>query len=258
MDPLAQAILSGAQAFPGVEVEPAAFARYLERLAPGAVQSADLFLAFACGRADPRALTYFDQQFLSKIPAAVAAVDPSRAFADEVIQTLRTRMLAGPQPQITTYRGSGSLLGWVLVTASRLAIDLFRERRKWVSLSQSEDAVLESLAAPDDPELNLLRERHGAALRDAIRAAFESINSRERAVLKLHVIDHAGIDEVARLYGIHRATAARWIQAIKATLRERTRARLSTVLALDGSEATSLIRTLMSEADVSLQRHLET
>ncbi|MBS1153741.1 MAG: transcriptional regulator, partial [Myxococcaceae bacterium] len=253
---LEDALQFGADAFPGVSVDPKAFARFLAPLTPSPVCLPEVYLAFACTAHDPRALRYFDDRFLSRVPLAVAPIDGSPAFADEVAQTLRTRMLVGPPPQLATYQGRGSLTGWVLVAATRLAIDLVRERRKWAGPTRAEYDVLESLVAPQDTEREVLRARHGEALRDAIRAAFDSISSRERAVLKFHVLDGASIDTIAGVYSIHRATAARWIQGVNATLRERTLARLASALALGASEANSLMRTLFCEADVSLRRHL--
>ena len=250
---LTEALRVGSAAFPGVRLDAKAFGRCFARLAPTSACLSDVYLAFACKVGDVRALRYFDDVFLSRVGTAVAPIDASISFADEVTQTLRTRMLVGPPPQIANYQGKGSLTGWVLVAATRLAIDLVRERRKWV-----EDEVLESMVAPVDTERDVLRARYGQALQDAIRAAFDSINSRERAVLKFHALDGASIDTIARVYRIHRATAARWIQGVKATLRERTLARLASALALGASEANSLLRTLVSEADVSLARHLST
>ena len=253
---LPEALRRGAAAFPGVRVDREAFARFLAPLRPSDACLPEVYLAFACSTGEPRALRYFEDLFLERVPLAVAPIDASAAFADEVTQTLRTRMLVGPPPLIAEYRGKGSLTGWVLVAAMRLAIDGVRERRRWAGPAAPEYQVLEALVAPVDTEREVLRARHGAALRDAIRAAFDSISSRERAVLKFHALDGASIDTIAGVYSIHRATAARWIQTVKATLRERTLARLSTALALGGSEASSLLHSLFSEADVSLRRHL--
>jgi RNA polymerase sigma-70 factor (ECF subfamily) len=253
---LKAALEAGASAFPGVCVDPKAFALFLAPLSPSPVCLPEVYLAFACSTGDARALRYFEDQFLSRVRVAVAPIDASPSFADDVTQTLRARMLVGPPPQIATYQGKGSLAGWVLVAATRLAIDFVRERRRRAGASGAEYDILESLVAPVDTEREVLRAQHGEALRDAIRAAFDSISSRERAVLKFHVLDGASIDAIARVYSIHRATAARWIQGVKATLRERTLARLASTLALGASEANSLMRTLFSEADVSIARHL--
>ncbi len=252
------ALQAGAHAFPGVQVDPNLFGRHLAQLSPNAACLPDVYLAFACSQGDGRALQYFDDVLLARVPAAVAPIDASPHFADEVAQGLRARMLVGPTPAITTYQGKGSLAGWVLVAATRLAIDLVRERRKWAGTTSSEYEVLESLVAPIDTERDVLRARHGEALREAIRSAFDSISSRERAVLKFHVLDGASIDTIASVYSIHRATAARWIVGVNATLRERTLARLASVLALGASEASSLLHSMFSEADVSIRRHLST
>lgn len=244
----------GSEAWPSVEVDAAAFERHLARLNPSPERWPDTYLAFACGVGDARALQHFEEHFLSRVGAAVAPIDSAPSFADEIRQALRARLLAGQPAQISSYQARGSLAGWVLVAATRLAIDAVRERRRWAPAHELE--VLEALVAPVDTEREVLRAQHGEALRLAIRAAFDSISSRERAVLKFHVLDGASIDSIAGIYGIHRATAARWIRSVNATLRERTLARLASALALGASEANSLLHSIFSEADVSLRRHL--
>jgi hypothetical protein len=44
-------------------------------------------------------------------------------MADELRQTLRVRLLAGPSPKIASYKGSGPLSGWVRVVATRIALE---------------------------------------------------------------------------------------------------------------------------------------
>ncbi|MHB8872484.1 MAG: sigma-70 family RNA polymerase sigma factor [Myxococcaceae bacterium] len=244
--------------YPGVRVDPRAFAAFVAPLAEASPAfDADLFLAFACARGDARAIALVEETILPKVLGAVSRLDPSPAFADEVCQALRERLFVGPPPQLLGYRGTGALTSWIAVAGTRLAIDLIRQRkRRSACEAEAEEDGFELAIAPQDAERMLLRARYGGALRDSIRHAFESISSRERAVLKLHAIDGASIDAIARVYGIHRATAGRWLQSVRETLRERTLSHLARALDFATGDAGGLVHSLFSEADVSLQRHL--
>jgi RNA polymerase sigma-70 factor (ECF subfamily) len=246
--PTQAAIDAGQRAFPGVRVEAAAFARFLSAEGREQRSSAwhELFLAFACGQQDLAALTHFEQRYLSVVRPALRHLDPGGILADEIRQQLRVRFFVGPRPRILDYVGLGSLEGWVRAAAVRLTVDLRRR-----TTAEKAHALDERLA-PQDPELLHLKANHGSAFRAAFDRAFASISSRERAVLKLHLLERASIDQIAALYGIHRATAARWLRRIHQVLRDRT------MLALGGTEADalSLAKVLLSGLEVSLCRQL--
>ena len=244
------AIAAGLRVFPGVKVDPAGFAAFLSSRDRGTVPAAwpELFLAYACARADAAALHHFDERYLSVVRPAVRHVDPDAAFADEVRQQLRVRFFVGPPPRILEYLGLGSLEGWVRAAAVRLALDSKRRDGRAPELGfelAAEDAELEHLAASHRPQL----ER-------ALKQAFQTLSSRERAVLQLHAFEKAGIDRIAALYGIHRATAARWLERIREALRERTLAALGEHLGATPTDAASLVRVLMSGVELSLRRQL--
>lgn len=200
---------------------------------------AELSLARACAQGDAGALAAFEEQYLSIVPAAVRHL---AVPADEVQQLLRVRFFVGPQPRILDYRGTGSLEGWVRAAAVRLAVDLKRKA------AQGPSAVDPLVAA--DVELEHLKSAHGAAFQRAFEAACATLSSRERAVLRLSVLGGESIDRIAQLYGIHRATAARWLERIREALRERT------LVALGASNETSLARVLVSGCAPSLERLL--
>src|SRR5262249_47832969 len=145
-----------AQTWPGVDVTPADFSRYLdERLEVGDAASSrhlsDLYLACACSRGDRRALALFERHLMAQVPAHIAAIDASAAFADEVMQRLRKKLFVREGehgPRIGDYRGRGPLGGWLRVAAIRVARDLKRTEKAKLSVDEERGLPLRS-ALPD-------------------------------------------------------------------------------------------------------------
>ncbi|MBK7863731.1 MAG: sigma-70 family RNA polymerase sigma factor [Archangiaceae bacterium] len=246
------AVKAGEAQFPMVRVDVDAFARFLALQGRAERTQAwpELFLAFACGQGDAAALEHFEKKYLAVVRPALRHLDSSGNLTDEIRQQLRVRFFVGPPARILDYVGLGSLEGWVRAAAVRLALDLQRRA------TAEKNHALDERIAPQSPELQTLKAQHGPAFRSAFDQAFNSISSRERAVLKLHLCERASIDQIAALYGIHRATAARWIQRINQALRERTMMALTNALNGATTEAQSLVKHLVSGLDVSIRRQL--
>src|SRR5262249_73156 len=144
---------------------------------------------------------------------------------------------------IAGYRGRGDLRAWLRVAATRVALGLLRARRR-----DADDGELTSLAAPDaSPELALLRRRYTTEANAALRGALAELGVRERNLLRQHFVDGLGIDALGRLYGVHRSTAARWLERAKARFEQRTRALLIAQLGVSADTATSILAMLRSD-----------
>jgi RNA polymerase sigma-70 factor (ECF subfamily) len=70
------------------------------------------------------------------------------------------------------------------------------------------------------------------------------------------VVDGLSIDALGEIYGVHRATAARWIAKIREDLLARTREAFSARAKVGRAEFESLLRLARSQLDVSLRRVL--
>jgi RNA polymerase sigma-70 factor (ECF subfamily) len=68
------------------------------------------------------------------------------------------------------------------------------------------------------------------------------------------VIDGLGIDQIAAIYHVHRATAARQLNQARAALVEATRERMRAALRISEPELESILRMIMS--DVTLRHEL--
>lgn len=241
------------EAWPGVEVTLDDFAAYLLRHG-GATHPTDLYLACACAAGDAAALRRFEAEVLPRVDGALRRLDPSPAFADEVRQLLRQRLFVagddGGEARIATYGGRGPLVGWVRVVALRTAINL---RGGGAREEPTADAQLAALAPPvSDPALDGIKARFAEELGAALMRACGGLEQRDRTILKLRYGDDLDIDQIGAIYGVHRATVARWIAKIRSDLFAATRRELATRIDLSDSDFGSLLALAHSQLDLSL------
>jgi RNA polymerase sigma-70 factor (ECF subfamily) len=258
-----EAVLETARsAWPDVHVPPAEFRDYvLARTAGDALPSpetaAALYLACGCVRGDPAALRAFDRSYLSEIPASIRRMRLPPDQVDELVQGMRQHLLVGRDgapPKIADYSGHGDLRGWLRVTATRNAI---RAARKQSPASLDDvDSALEARSADDDPELSYMKALYRDAFRTAFHAALESLEPREKNLLRQHFVDGLTVDDVGRMYGVHRATAARWIVKARDDLLDRTRTAFAERAGVGARECNSVLRLVQSRLDVTLRRLL--
>jgi RNA polymerase sigma-70 factor, ECF subfamily len=255
---LADAIAASRAAWPDVAIADDVFAAYVAERIDGPIDSAldslcvaDLYLACAIGGGDAHALRAFESH-LDHVAAAIAHLDGGSALVGDVTQAVRERVLAsnaGGKAKIFDYRGRGDLRGWLRVVAVREALQLMRARRRETPISEDLATKLEA----DEPQLSA-----GERLiyREAFTAALATLSPRDRNLLRQQYIYGANIDELGALYGVHRATVARWIAQIRDTLLRRTRHHIGEALRLTGDDLESAMGRIGDHLDYSLRHTL--
>jgi RNA polymerase sigma-70 factor (ECF subfamily) len=240
----------GRAAWPGIDVPAPQLAAHVARLQLPETPHADLYLACAVASGDLAALAAFDSAILGSVGTFVSRIDASAQFADEVRQVLRDRLLvarADAPPRIADYAGRGPLGGWVRVSAVRIAIDLRREGHGEVGLSSAP-----TLATDLSPDLQLVRAKYQADYEDALRAALATLDAKERNLLRMTIVDGLTVDRIGVAYQVHKATAARWIQAVRQKLLDAVYDRLGQRLRLTPDELDHVTALIQSQLQVSL------
>jgi RNA polymerase sigma-70 factor (ECF subfamily) len=263
---LADCVARATRAWPNVTVAEDQFVRAIaERLAGdaparslGAMQTDDLYLACGCAAGDPGALAGFEQRCSAAIARAIATTGASRSERADLGQVVRQRLLVAPAdggaPRIASYSARGPLPAWARVVATREAARMLSRVRREVAAGDDDLASL--IAGDDDPEIGYLKRLYRAEFKRAFHAAVEALDDRARLMLRQHALDGLGIDRLAALHGVHRATAARWIDAAREAVLAGTHRELVRRLQLSRSELASMIRLIHSQLDVSLARLL--
>jgi RNA polymerase sigma-70 factor (ECF subfamily) len=211
----------------------------------------DLALARACANGDEQARRTFVERFTGDIDA-VAARFARRIDRDDARQIVLSRLITGDDPKIGGYGGKGSLRGFVRAVATRALLNTL-EKKTEDPLAES---MLDALPAPDDPESRARHAQQRALLKAAFESAARSLSDRDRALMRYAVVEGANIDAIGALYGVHRATAARWLEAAREAFGKAMRRALAESGKLTDDEQRALHRSVEGQVELSVERVL--
>ncbi len=215
----------------------------------------DVRLAVACARGNAAALAEFETQ-CAPIIASTARRFGNSDFVSEVAQRVRRRLLVAETPDgpfIKEYGGRGPLTKYVQAVAVRTALNLLQSNARHTPL-QNDDALLETPAGADDPELASIKLRFRTEFKEAFAAAMAALDETSRSALRMHYLDGLTLANLGSLYGWSVPTASRRLAAARASLLTATRSLMADRLRLNASELDSVLRLIESRLSlVSLQ-----
>ena len=256
---LRAAFEAGGKAWPSVSLSYQDFAAHMRLLDVAsvdlAVRSADLFLTSACAEGDPRALRAFDQAFIAGVDAYLLRSGVPRGLLDEVHQKVRVKLLVGPSPAIAGFAGRGPLGLWVRVTAARVAVDVAAAAN--TPERQPDGDMLDRLISLEpSPEMQAVKARYRDRFRAALEESLLALGERDRTILSLHFVDGLNIGAIGVVYRVHRATVARWLLAIRASVFADLQRRFALSLGSSPSELRSLVNLFQDDVQLSARRLL--
>jgi len=246
----------GKQSWPDVTLPYEHFCERLTRLGhspetlPEHVEA--VYVCAASELGDDAACRAIEACHFGMLRSAVARVDGRKDFIDEVLQLLRVQLFSGEPCKIASYGGRGPLERWLRTAAMRLAFRQKKARgRLPSSLPEGSDAAIPTERSADGEQP--FKAVYARAFERALEQAFRELQPRERAVLRLHFAEDMNIDEIGRVYAVHRATVARWIASYREGLARGVRARLEAQFGeLPQEEFDSLFRLVYGELDLNV------
>jgi RNA polymerase sigma-70 factor, ECF subfamily len=267
LDDQLDAIVGAAAAeHPGIEAPRAAFLEHLARRvgagdeplvdAMATVRGSDLYLAFACARGDAQAIRRFEQRYFVEIGPALRRLTRSNEHEDELTQQLREKLFVprdGTAPKIADYSGRGELRSWVRAAIVRTTLNLVTRTGGPPATGGDELDLIPDGGA--DPEMLHMRRLYQEAFKAALVDAIAKLTPRDRTLLRYAHADGLGIDAIGTVYGVHRATAARWLSRARDALTAELRRALTVRLEVGASEYESILRVVQSQLDLSVQRY---
>lgn len=213
----------------------------------------DLASATAAATGDVRAIEAIDATIRAASSSVARSMRLSATEVDEAAQIARVKLLVsvgGAAPAIAKYSGAGPLRAFV---ASVLGQEALRLAKK-----TSRERPEEDLSAIMVSQITGVRVS-GAFLekfKQAFHEALDTLEARERTVLRLTVVDGLTADEVGAGYRVHRVTVARWLRDIRERLLVETRKCLAADLAISASGIDAMVEGHLADIDVSLSRVL--
>jgi RNA polymerase sigma factor (sigma-70 family) len=208
----------------------------------------DLFLALACVEGDRIAWACFAEEYLPLLRRyamqACRSCDASEDLAHDIMTALLGDGMGAvespenpPQPggspeapqhpaaqgKLQSFNGRGSLAGWLRAAVSHAAIDRFRRGRKQVSLDELLDqgnlgGLADNHAAGGAENLDA---HWGPVLASALEGEISSLDARDRLLISLYYFQGVSLKAIGRQFGVHEATASRWLERLRSGIRKR-------------------------------------
>ena len=216
----------------------------------------DLFLATACSRGDRIAWEYFTDEFLPRLKSF--ALHACRRFGEsEDLAHELLGQLIGDSEKMRSYDGRGSLASWLRVAIARLAIDRFRRARREESLDEVIEEGREPSAAPANREIQAeaLDAGWGVVLSSMLKEEIQGLLPRDRLMLSLYYLEEVPLKAIGIQFGVHEATASRWLDRIRNDIRKSIERRLRR-RRLRPSEIASIWKSVAQEGSLSLKEIL--
>ncbi|MEO8701299.1 MAG: sigma-70 family RNA polymerase sigma factor [Kofleriaceae bacterium] len=212
----------------------------------------DLAWARALATGDRSSLDRYERELVPMIAAQLHRRGITEDAIADLQQTLRARLFVGDGagPSIASYEGRGPLRAWVLVSALRESVRVKQRETREPAVSDEALYALADRTAPAMPAFD--KERYRDVFRAAFRTALAELAPRDRNLLRMHVIDGLTIDQIGGVQGVHRTTAARWIERARETVSRGVRRELMATLGTDPFEADELLRWAQSRIELSL------
>jgi RNA polymerase sigma-70 factor len=219
---------------------------------------AELYLACACLHGMGAALELFERNYLAKLPGMLRNPKHPDTMLEDICQLARMKLLVPTpegRPRIAEYTGRGALQSWVRVTATRIAIKLQSTEKP--APEEDSDTLFSALPAPGvDPELDAIKRRHQADLRQAMCEAFSTLSSEDRHLIRLYFVDQLSMYELATLFRVSQPTISRWLKSTRETIYKETRRHLQARLGLSQRDFQSFLALLDSQLELSISQLL--
>jgi RNA polymerase sigma-70 factor (ECF subfamily) len=107
-----------------------------------------------------------------------------------------------------------------------------------------------------DPELAYLKSHYRELMQSAFADAVASLEPRQRLALRYQLVEHLNTERIGALFGVHAATARRWVALAREQLWNATRHGVMHRLGIRPAEFESIVRLVRSELDMSVARLL--
>jgi RNA polymerase sigma-70 factor, ECF subfamily len=181
---------------------------------------ADLVLAKACATGNERAWEHFMAIYGQPLTRAAIAISGSETVGRDLADAfyaelygLNTRDGERRCP-LDSYRGRGSLLGWLRTTLAQRFVDHYRRTYREQAFDDQVHDVPVSNPIPDPEPLIL------AALRKALHAVLQQQPAEERFLLASYYVDDRTLAEIGQILRVHEATISRRLRRATDAIRK--------------------------------------
>lgn len=212
----------------------------------------DLYLAHSCADGDEQAWEAFLSEHRGFLESLARQVSGSDLDWGDLLETLMAELygigrdVEVRRSKFAHYSGRGSLRGWLKAVLFQVSVDMRRSGKRMV---QQDEQEFERCTAPVQPEESL-EDRYSAAVSSAFSTAISRQDPQMRLLLSYYYYDNLTLKQIGQLFGVHEATASRWLQKVQRRLRKEVEKILSRDYAMSATEVEECLR-LAAEGGVT-------
>ena len=179
---------------------------------------ADLVLARACASGNERAWEHFVASYRQRLVRAAIAISGSETLGRELADQLYGEIYGLTEQDgerrcpLLSYRGRGSLMGWLRTTLAQRHVDHYRRRHREEPLDEVEAPAPEAATETPVRELTLLER--------AIEEAVEKQQAEGRYLLAAYYLDGQTLKQIGQILGVHEATVSRKLRRAEGEIRK--------------------------------------
>ena len=179
---------------------------------------ADVVLARACARGHERAWERFLALYHHPLQRAAIAITGNESSGRELADSLYGELYGlnlregERRSPLDTYKGRGSLIGWLRTTLAQRHVDQYRRSHREEPLEELDAPAPEPEPVKGTDELALLSE--------AVEEALARQAADERFLLVAYYLDGRTLMQIGKFMGVHEATISRKLRRVTGDLRK--------------------------------------
>lgn len=179
----------------------------------------DLVLARACAAGNEKAWERFIELYRQPLVRAAIAMTGSETLGRDLADQLYAELYGLTERDgqrrcpLDSYRGRGSLMGWLRTTLAQRHVDHYRHSRREEPLSELDTPAGEPEPQKPSGELSLLRR--------AVEEALQRCEAEERFLLAAYYLDGQTLRAIGQVLRVHEATISRKLKRATDELRKR-------------------------------------
>ena len=181
---------------------------------------ADLIMAKACTTGNERAWERFVALYGQQLTRAAIAISGSETIGRDLADAFYAELYGLTERDgerkcpLDSYRGRGSLIGWLRTTLAQRYVDHYRRTFREQALDElAHDApARDSVVEPDPGQI--------AILGQAVAGALRQQPAEERFLLAAYYLDEKTLAEIAAVLGVHEATISRRLKRATEAVRK--------------------------------------
>lgn len=179
---------------------------------------ADFVLARACARGHEHAWQHFVARYRQPLVRAAIAITGSETLGSDLADQLYAELYGLTERDgerrcpLASYRGRGSLMGWLRTTLAQRQVDHHRRTHREEPLDELDTSAPDPIPTTSSAAL--------AQLERAIEQALAQLPDEDRFLLAAYYLDGQKLLQIARMLAVHEATISRRLQRATVEIRK--------------------------------------